>query len=268
MDLRFYIHKLSCEVIVNGAPYWMLSTASNHCLCFTWFDVQNEAFVMLPGLDFSGFYNGTSVDWKLMDWKDNAAVVVCCPGNPCVDVWMLEDRCGGESNWCRKFVIGPVMGVEREFGFDQRIQTTRTEQSALMFCKGDMTPDVHFQKDLGLDSFDNVEIVLPLEEEFELEIPIKKLRRLTPWDLVLLDLCPGCGLTSLCGGTRELNLTGLSGNAFYVAFVGLELGVCPKRYLSFVEREEIDVHILKVPWRGRICLKDTVPNTGLDQIII
>ncbi|THG06264.1 F-box/kelch-repeat protein At3g06240-like [Camellia sinensis] len=113
MDLRFHIHKLSCEVIVNGAPYWLLSTASNHCLCFTWFDVQNEAFVMLPALDFSGFYNGTSVDWKLMDWKDNAAVVVCCPGNPCVDVWMLEDRCGGESNWCRKFVIGPVMGVER-----------------------------------------------------------------------------------------------------------------------------------------------------------
>lgn len=39
-----------------------------------------------------------------------------------------------------------------------------------MFCKGDMTPDVHFQKDLGLDSFDNVEIVLALEEKFELEI--------------------------------------------------------------------------------------------------
>ncbi len=30
---------------------------------------------------------------------------------------------------------------------------------------------------------------------------------------------------------------------------------------------EIDVHILKVPWRGRICLKDTVSNTGLDQKI-
>ncbi|CAL5382570.1 unnamed protein product [Camellia sinensis] len=103
MDLHFCIHKLSCTVIVNGAPYWLLSTASNHCHCFTWFDVQNEAFVMLPGLQFSGFYNGTSVGWKLMDWNDNAAVVVCCPANPCVDVWMLEDRCGGESNWCKKF---------------------------------------------------------------------------------------------------------------------------------------------------------------------
>ncbi|CAL5381573.1 unnamed protein product [Camellia sinensis] len=112
MDLSFYIHKLSCEVIVNGPPYWLLSTPSNHCLCFTWFDVQNEAFVMLPGLDLSRLYIGTSVHWTLVDLKDIAAVVVCCPGNPSVDVWMIEDRCGGESNWCKKFVIGPVLGVE------------------------------------------------------------------------------------------------------------------------------------------------------------
>ncbi|KAF5952732.1 hypothetical protein HYC85_010676 [Camellia sinensis] len=147
MDLCFYIHKLSCEVIVNGASYWLLSTASNHCLCFTWFDVQHEAFVMLlgldfSGLDFSGFYEGTSVHWKLMDWNDNADVVVCGSGNPYVDVWMIDDCCGGESNWC------------------------------------DVTPDVHFQNDLGLDSFDNVEIVLALEEKFELEIPNKETNKI------------------------------------------------------------------------------------------
>lgn len=34
-----------------------------------------------------------------------------------------------------------------------------------------VTPDVHFQKDLGLDSLDNVELVMALEEEFKLEIP-------------------------------------------------------------------------------------------------
>ncbi|KAF4351834.1 hypothetical protein G4B88_003881 [Cannabis sativa] len=33
---------------------------------------------------------------------------------------------------------------------------------------------VHFQKDLGLDSLDNVEIVMALEEEFKLEIPDKE----------------------------------------------------------------------------------------------
>ncbi|GAB2209782.1 hypothetical protein Droror1_Dr00027006 [Drosera rotundifolia] len=34
-----------------------------------------------------------------------------------------------------------------------------------------VTTDVHFQKDLGLDSLDNVELVMALEEEFKLEIP-------------------------------------------------------------------------------------------------
>ncbi|XP_078149514.1 mitochondrial acyl carrier protein 1 [Carex rostrata] len=34
-----------------------------------------------------------------------------------------------------------------------------------------VTPHVHFQKDLGLDSLDTVEIVIALEEEFKLEIP-------------------------------------------------------------------------------------------------
>ncbi|KAJ8466390.1 hypothetical protein OPV22_028946 [Ensete ventricosum] len=37
-----------------------------------------------------------------------------------------------------------------------------------------VTPDVHFQADLGLDSLDNVEIVMALEEEFKLEIPDKE----------------------------------------------------------------------------------------------
>ena len=34
-----------------------------------------------------------------------------------------------------------------------------------------MTTDVHSKKDLGLDSLDNVEIVMALEEKFKLEIP-------------------------------------------------------------------------------------------------
>lgn len=37
-----------------------------------------------------------------------------------------------------------------------------------------VNPDVHFQTDLGLDSLDNVEIVMALEEEFKLEIPDKE----------------------------------------------------------------------------------------------
>ncbi|XP_015866248.2 acyl carrier protein 1, mitochondrial [Ziziphus jujuba] len=34
-----------------------------------------------------------------------------------------------------------------------------------------VSSDVHFQKDLGLDSLDNVEIVMALEDEFKLQIP-------------------------------------------------------------------------------------------------
>lgn len=37
-----------------------------------------------------------------------------------------------------------------------------------------VTPEVHFQNDLGLDSLDTVEIVMALEEEFKLEIPDKE----------------------------------------------------------------------------------------------
>ena len=34
-----------------------------------------------------------------------------------------------------------------------------------------VTPNAHFQNDLGLDSLDAVEIVMALEEEFGFEIP-------------------------------------------------------------------------------------------------
>ncbi|KAF9661394.1 hypothetical protein SADUNF_Sadunf19G0064200 [Salix dunnii] len=34
-----------------------------------------------------------------------------------------------------------------------------------------VTPNAHFQNDLGLDSLDSVEIVMALEEEFQFEIP-------------------------------------------------------------------------------------------------
>lgn len=45
----------------------------------------------------------------------------------------------------------------------------------LQFCLHlQVDPAVHFQKDLGLDSLDNVEIVMALEEEFKLEIPDKE----------------------------------------------------------------------------------------------
>lgn len=48
-----------------------------------------------------------------------------------------------------------------------------------------VTPDVHFQKDLGLDSLDTVEIVMALEEEFKLEIPDKEADKIDSCDLAI-----------------------------------------------------------------------------------
>ncbi|KAL4203371.1 hypothetical protein AMTRI_Chr01g127570 [Amborella trichopoda] len=48
-----------------------------------------------------------------------------------------------------------------------------------------VTPTVHFQKDLGLDSLDTVEIVMALEEEFKLEIPDKEADKIDSCELAI-----------------------------------------------------------------------------------
>ena len=40
-------------------------------------------------------------------------------------------------------------------------------------AKDKLSPDAHFIKDLGLDSLDQVEITMALEDEFNIEIPDK-----------------------------------------------------------------------------------------------
>ena len=37
--------------------------------------------------------------------------------------------------------------------------------------ESDVTPEAHFEDDLGADSLDTVELVMKFEEEFDLEIP-------------------------------------------------------------------------------------------------
>ncbi|CAA3012199.1 acyl carrier 1, mitochondrial-like [Olea europaea subsp. europaea] len=65
----------------------------------------------------------------------------------------------GDIHLDKQEVIGRVLDVIKSFPNDDPSK---------------VTPDVHFQKDLGLDSLDNVEIVMALEEEFKLEIPDKE----------------------------------------------------------------------------------------------
>jgi NADH dehydrogenase (ubiquinone) 1 alpha/beta subcomplex 1 len=48
-----------------------------------------------------------------------------------------------------------------------------------------VNPNVHFQKDLGLDSLDTVEIVMALEEEFAMEIPDKEADKIDSCSLAI-----------------------------------------------------------------------------------
>ncbi|KAL5994782.1 Acyl carrier protein 1, mitochondrial [Asimina triloba] len=48
-----------------------------------------------------------------------------------------------------------------------------------------VTLESHFQKDLGLDSLDNVEIVMAIEEEFKLEIPDKEADKIDSCNLAI-----------------------------------------------------------------------------------
>ena len=41
-----------------------------------------------------------------------------------------------------------------------------------------VTPDVKFVEDLGADSLDNVELIMALEEEFNLEVPDEEAEKL------------------------------------------------------------------------------------------
>lgn len=48
-----------------------------------------------------------------------------------------------------------------------------------------VTPNAHFQKDLGLDSLDAVEIVMALEEEFGFEIPDNEADKINSVDMAV-----------------------------------------------------------------------------------
>ncbi|CAK9169824.1 unnamed protein product [Ilex paraguariensis] len=86
----------------------------------------------------------------------------------------------GDDHLDKKEVIDRVLDVVKSF---PKVDPSKRRRSELCCWfdeeeRKDVTPDVHFQKDLGLDSLDNVEIVMALEEEFKLEIPDKEADRI------------------------------------------------------------------------------------------
>ncbi|RMH31418.1 MAG: acyl carrier protein [Nitrospirae bacterium] len=54
-------------------------------------------------------------------------------------------------------------------GIEERIKKIISEQ--LGVDEDDVVPDAKFVEDLGADSLDTVELVMALEEEFNIEIP-------------------------------------------------------------------------------------------------
>jgi acyl carrier protein len=60
---------------------------------------------------------------------------------------------------------------------EQRVKEIITEQ--LGVSADQVTPDASFIDDLGADSLDQVELVMALEEEFEIEIPDEDAEKMT-----------------------------------------------------------------------------------------
>lgn len=81
------------------------------------------------------------------------------------------------------FIGGPFSNFLRRQNFSEEVRGSFLDKSEVTervvtvvknFQKVEpskVTPNAHFQNDLGLDSLDTVEIVMALEEEFGFEIP-------------------------------------------------------------------------------------------------
>ncbi|KAH7677318.1 NADH dehydrogenase (ubiquinone) 1 alpha/beta subcomplex 1 protein [Dioscorea alata] len=91
-------------------------------------------------------------------------------GQPVLPSWLSSIRAmsgHGDDHLTREEVVDRVLDVVKSF---PKVNPSK------------VTAEVHFQKDLGLDSLDVVEIVMALEEEFKLEIPDKEADK--------IDSCP------------------------------------------------------------------------------
>ena len=60
---------------------------------------------------------------------------------------------------------------------EEKVKKIIAEQ--LSVSEDQITPDASFVEDLGADSLDTVELVMALEEEFEIEIPDEDAEKIT-----------------------------------------------------------------------------------------
>ncbi|KAG6784582.1 hypothetical protein Peur_047836 [Populus x canadensis] len=90
--------------------------------------------------------------------------------NPCAPSGSVRLMSSHDDHLTKEEVVDRVVSVVKSF---PKVDPSR------------VTPEVHFQKDLGLDSLDNVEIVMALEEEFKLEIPDKEADKIDSCNLAI-----------------------------------------------------------------------------------
>ncbi len=66
---------------------------------------------------------------------------------------------------------------------DERVKKIIAEQLSVEIDK--ITPEARFVDDLGADSLDTVELVMALEEEFEIDIPDEEAEKIVTFQDVL-----------------------------------------------------------------------------------
>lgn len=73
-----------------------------------------------------------------------------------------------------KYLIAEVLEVKKVF---DRIKTIIVDQ--LGIDENKITPEASFIDDLGADSLDMVELIMAIEEEFEIEVPEEEAENIT-----------------------------------------------------------------------------------------
>ena len=67
--------------------------------------------------------------------------------------------------------------MKKQMSIEERVKKIIVEQLGVK--EEDVKPEASFVEDLGADSLDTVELVMALEEEFDIEIPDEEAEKIT-----------------------------------------------------------------------------------------